>query len=291
MATTTYATRAPHALREDDKTYLDPQSDQDLLSTARSRWNDTLEATRDDKDQQAAAARFLAGEQWSAAALAARNGPGQVARPAFVIPLQSVYCKQVVAAWRQSPQAMRIRPKSGQASQDTAQVLEGLVRNIEQESQALIAYSVALEHAVSTGEGFFRLNLAYADPYSFRQTIKIDPVPNRFSVYLDPAAQHPCGLDAEYGFVIDAMSWSRFCSSTILTLASWNCGIFRTAKIARTGLRTSVCRLPNTSTACGKTSTSASCPRARSCAKHICLRTPKWCRSAPRASPPCTGPS
>ena len=84
-------------------------------------------------------------------------------------------------------------------------------RNIEQESQALIAYTQALEHAVSTGEGYFRLNLDYADPYSFRQQIKICAVPNRFSVYLDPAAQHPCGLDAEFGFVIDEMSWSRFC--------------------------------------------------------------------------------
>jgi hypothetical protein len=198
-------------LRDEDKDFLDPQEDGDLLSTARQRWSETIEATRDDKDQQAAAARFLAGEQWSPAALAARNGPGQVARPAFVIPLQSVYCKQVVSSWRSSPQAMRIRPKSGQASQDTAQVLEGLVRNIEQESQALIAYTQALEHAVSTGEGYFRLNLDYADPYSFRQQIKICAVPNRFSVYLDPAAQHPCGLDAEFGFVIDEMSWSRFC--------------------------------------------------------------------------------
>jgi hypothetical protein len=157
------------------------------------------------------AARFISGEQWSAQALAARNGPGQVARPAFTIPLQSVYCKQVVNAWRSNPQAVRVRPKSGQASQETADVLAGIIRNTEQESQALIAYTTALEHAVSTGEGYFRLNLAYADPYSFRQQIRIDAVPNRFSVYLDPAAKHPCGLDAEFGFVIDTLSWSRFC--------------------------------------------------------------------------------
>ena len=211
MATTTLTPRTPHALREADKTFLDPQADGDLLATARSRWVNTLEATRDDKDQQAAAARFLAGEQWGAAALAARNGPGQVARPAFTIPLQSVYVRQVVNAWRSNPQAVRVRPKSGQASQETADVLAGIIRNTEQESQALIAYTTALEHAVSTGEGYFRLNLAYADPYSFRQTIRIDAVPNRFSVYLDPAAKHPCGLDAEFGFVIDTLSWSRFC--------------------------------------------------------------------------------
>lgn len=211
MATTALRPRTPHALREADKTFLDPQADGDLLATARSRWVNTLEATREDKEQQMQAARFIAGEQWSQAALAARNGPGQVPRPAFTIPLQSVYCKQVVNAWRSNPQAVRVRPKSGQASPETADVLAGIIRNTEQESQALIAYTTALEHAVSTGEGYFRLNLAYADPYSFRQTIRIDAVPNRFSVYLDPAAKHPCGLDAEFGFVVDNLSWSRFC--------------------------------------------------------------------------------
>ena len=212
METPTLRQREPHALRDTDKTFLDPQSDGALLATARERFTEVEEAWREDRMQQQEAARFLAGEQWTDQALAERQGAGQSNRPSFVIPLQHVYVKQVVNAWRSSPQAMRIRPKGGEASKETAQMLEGLVRDIEQESQALIAYTTALDHAVGTGEGYFRLNLRYYDPYSFRQHICIDAVPDRFSVYLDPAAKHPCGLDAEFGFVVDTMSWSRFCS-------------------------------------------------------------------------------
>jgi hypothetical protein len=207
MATTTLA---PHALRQDDRDALDPQDDRQLLATARQRFTETLEATQEDRDQQAAAARFRAGEQWSAAARAARNLPGQQ-RPCFTIPLQSVYIRQVVNAWRSAPQAMRVRPKAGPASVQTAQVIEGHMRDIEQQSQAQIAYVTALDQAVGQGEGYFRLNLAYADPHSFQQVIRIGAIPNRQCVFLDPAARHPCGLDAEFGFVIEQMSWSRFC--------------------------------------------------------------------------------
>lgn len=199
-----------HALRQDDKDFLDPQDDRDLLASARQRFRETLEATQEDRDQQAAAARFRAGEQWTSAARAERNRPGQQ-RPCFTIPLQSVYIRQVVNAWRQSPQAMRVRPKAGPASVETAQVLEGMVRDIEQQSQAQIAYVTALDQAVGQGEGYFRLNFDYADPGSFRQVIRILPIVNRQCVFLDPAAKHPCGLDAEFGFVIEHLSWSRFC--------------------------------------------------------------------------------
>jgi portal protein len=204
------ATLTPRALRQEDRDYLDPQSPEDLLWSARQRFKETLEATQDDRDQQAAAARFRAGAQWSPAARAARNTPGQ-ARPCFTIPLQSVYIRQVVNAWRQAPQAMRVRPKAGPVSVQTAQVLEGMVRDIEQQSQAQIAYVTALDQAVGQGEGYFRLNLDYEDPFSFRQVIRIGAIPNRQCVFLDPAAQHPCGLDAEFGFVIETLSWSRFC--------------------------------------------------------------------------------
>jgi hypothetical protein len=204
------ATLTPHALRQEDRDFLDPQSHEDLLWSARQRFKETLEATQDDRDQQADAARFRAGEQWSPAALAARTLPGQQ-RPCFTIPLQSVYIKQVVNAWRASPQAMRVRPKGGAASVQTAQVLEGMVRDIEQQSQAQIAYVTALDQAVGQGEGYFRLNLDYEAPESFRQVIRIAAIPNRQCIFLDPAAQHPCGLDAEFGFIIETLSWSRFC--------------------------------------------------------------------------------
>src|SRR5262245_12539465 len=127
------ATLTPRALRQDDRDFIDPQSTEDLLWSARQRFKETLEATQDDRDQQAAAARFRAGEQWSPAALAARNLPGQ-SRPCFTIPLQSVYIRQVVNAWRQSPQAMRVRPQGGAASVPTAQGLEGRGRDTEQRS-------------------------------------------------------------------------------------------------------------------------------------------------------------
>ena len=46
---------------------------------------------------------------------------------------QSAFLKQTVNAYRRAPLSIRVRPKSGGATKQVADVLEGKIREIEQE--------------------------------------------------------------------------------------------------------------------------------------------------------------
>lgn len=105
---------------------------------------------------------------------------------------------------------MRVRPKSGGATKQVADILEGTLRAIEQDSEADIAYTVALDQATGQGLGYFRLTLDYEADDSFQQCARIRPLYNRFAVYLDPASVHPAALDAEWGFVVERWAESKF---------------------------------------------------------------------------------
>ena len=118
--------------------------------------------------------------------------------------------KQTVNSYRKSPLSIRVRPKSGGASKQVADILEGKIREIEQESEADQAYVVALDQAAGQGLGYFRLVTEWIDPHSFEQTLRICPIYSRFSVYADPTARHPAGLDMQWAFVVERLSRDAF---------------------------------------------------------------------------------
>ena len=61
--------------------------------------------------------------------------------------------QQVLNAYRRRPLGMRVRPKGGGADKKVADILEGKLRDIEQQSEADIAYFVALDQACGQGLG------------------------------------------------------------------------------------------------------------------------------------------
>ena len=189
---------------------LDPQDDRAILVQARERFTFAVERSREERRQQLAALEFRAGDHWPDA-LRTAHLAGHPERLTMVLDRLNPYIQQVINAYRRSPLGMRVRPKSGGASKQVADLLEGKLRDIEQQSEADIAYTVALDQACGQGEGYFRLLTEYDGPYSFQQDLRIRPIYNRFAVYLDPASVHPAGLDAEWGFVIDRWATSRFC--------------------------------------------------------------------------------
>jgi hypothetical protein len=143
--------------------------------------------------------------------LASRSQAGQE-MPTLVIPRQEAYIQQVLNSYRKNPLGMRVRAKSGGASKEVADVLEGALRNTEQESRADIAYTTAFSAALGQGEGFFRLVTEYEAWDSFQQCIRIQPVFSRFQVYADPASTDPAGLDMAWCFVVTRMSHDDFCA-------------------------------------------------------------------------------
>jgi Phage P22-like portal protein len=198
-------------LTREQKTALDPRTDEDVLHEARVRFQEASDWENAEREQQYEAQRFASGHHWPEFMRQQRSLPGQE-QPCLVIDRLAQYQNQILNSYRRNPLGIRVRPKDTSATPQLATILEGQLRSIEAESQAEIAYTTALSQAISTGEGFFRLTLGYENEYSFTQKLTITPLYNRFAVYCDPASVHPAGLDLDYAFIVSTMTHAAFCA-------------------------------------------------------------------------------
>jgi len=118
--------------------------------------------------------------------------------------------RQVVNDARRNKPGIRIMPVDSEADPETAEVLNGLIRNIEQSSNAEVAYDTALEHAVFGGFGFFRINTRYTSDDTFDQDVVIERVPNPLAVYPDCYSTAADSSDWNYCYVTDTMTKAAF---------------------------------------------------------------------------------
>lgn len=125
--------------------------------------------------------RFLHGEgQWEAKAEKARQKDG---RPCLVLNQLLPYAQQVVNDIRQAKMGIRVSPVDEAADIDTADVLQGIIRNIERQSNFSQITSTAALNAVGAGLGWIKIKTDYADNMTFDQEIYIDRVLDFTSVY------------------------------------------------------------------------------------------------------------
>jgi len=123
----------------------------DLLKEAREAWSYALERDRENRDAAEDDIRFARlEEQWSADDRQKRESTG---RPCLTINRLAPIIRQVVNDSRQNKPAIRVLPQDSAADPETAEVMSGLIRNIEAASHADIAYDTAVEHAVTSGRG------------------------------------------------------------------------------------------------------------------------------------------
>ena len=153
--------------------------------------------------------RFCTLDQWPAAIRAERENDPNGARPCLTIDKINQYIVQVVNDFRQNRPAVKVRPVDGGSDVETAKVFQGLVRHIEDQSSADIAYETALESAVRIGLGFFRVLTDYSGDSGFEQTIKIARVPNTMGCYLGPHLM-PDGSDAKEGWIFEEIPLGEF---------------------------------------------------------------------------------
>lgn len=130
------------------------------------------------------AIRFRAGEQWPDAIRRDREYDNQEggSRPCPVLDKTDQYIRQIVNEERLNRAAIKIRPVDSGADSETADIFTGVIRHIEDQSEALVAYTSAGEQAVDGGFGYFRLYPEYESPMAFNQKICIKRIANRFSV-------------------------------------------------------------------------------------------------------------
>jgi hypothetical protein len=154
--------------------------------------------------------RFATLDQWPAEIRNEREGDKENGpRPCLTIDHLNQYIVQVVNDMRQGKPSIKVRPVDDAADVETAKVLQGLVRNIEDQSSADIAYMTAGESACKIGLGYFRITTEYADDDTADQVIVVKSIPNTFSTYLG-AHVMPDGSDAEEAYIVEQMPKREF---------------------------------------------------------------------------------
>jgi uncharacterized protein with PIN domain len=151
--------------------------------------------------------RFAAGDQWP---VEIQNSRNLEARPCLTINKIDAYVRQVTNQQRQQRPRIKVHPVNNLADYKIAQVLEGITRHIEVNSNADTAYDTAFDYAVRMGWGYWRVNTKYVSEDSFDQEIYIDAIDNPFTVYFDPNSVRPDGSDAERCLVTTLLSKTVF---------------------------------------------------------------------------------
>jgi hypothetical protein len=91
-----------------------------------------------------------------------------------------------------------------------AEIITGIFRHIEVQSDADQAYDNAFDFAVRMGWGYWRITTDYVRDDSFDQEIYIKPIDNPFTVYFDPNSVLPDGSDAEKVLITTVIPKAQF---------------------------------------------------------------------------------
>ncbi|HSS29913.1 MAG TPA: portal protein, partial [Nitrospiraceae bacterium] len=131
-------------------------------------------------------------------------------RPALTINHTNVQVSRLKNTLKQQRPRIKCHPVGDGADVDTAEVVNGLIRHIETLSDASVAYDVGVSSAVDIGWGYWRILSEYISPTSFDQELKIAPIRNPFTVYMDPTAKHPAGLDQGWCIISETMKRAEY---------------------------------------------------------------------------------
>jgi hypothetical protein len=161
------------------------------------------------KNRQAALEdlKFKNGEQWPDAIKADRT---MQKRPCLTINKMKTFVHQITNDQRQNRPAIGVSPVGDRADPETAKMLKGLIRQIERQSNADVAYDTGFDSAVSIGWGYWRILTEYEDEDSFDQVIRIMRIRNTFRIYVDPDSHEPDGSDMKWCFISDLLTRSEY---------------------------------------------------------------------------------
>lgn len=184
-----------------------------IHKTAIERFKLANEAETEQRKRELDDLRFAARDHWPAEIKKLREADANLgiqARPMLSIDLLRQPIQQLENQQRQARLGVTVNPKGGKASKKTAEMLQGLYRNIEQESRANIARGWAYSRAIKCGRGAYRIRTDYANDGDFDQDIIIERILNQASVYLDPSAQQPDWSDGQWALIVSDMPLSTF---------------------------------------------------------------------------------
>jgi len=187
----------------------DPKQDKDKrIQEAMDFLHLCIDADGSNRSEALQALKFSKlGEQWPAEI---QNSRQLESRPCLTINKVEAFCKQVTNQQRQQRPRIKVHAINDIADVKIADIIAGICRHIEVNSNADTAYDTAFDSAVHIGWGYWRVVADFVRPDSFDQDIYIQSIDNPFSVYFDPASVLPDGSDAERCLITDMLPKKAF---------------------------------------------------------------------------------
>ena len=168
--------------------------DQDLYKQFCDTIKLDIDAKREERDLMRDDQKFAAGEQWPEMIAKAREAQG---RPIQTINRLPAFIDQIVGDARQNKPSIKVHAGED-GDEDIAAIYDGLLRAIQNESNADFAYDTAVEHTATFGFGAWRIKTDYESEDSFNQVICIERITDPLSVYFDKNSVLPDYSDARH---------------------------------------------------------------------------------------------
>lgn len=153
------------------------------IETALERFKLAAEADSDWRAKCLDDLDFSIGNQWPLTIQTIREKDG---RPCLVMDQIQQSIRLVCNQYRQQPPSITVSPVGDGADVKTADIIQGVIRHIEVNCDAQIAYEKTHEGMVRAGFHSCRLLSEYVDDDSEDQEIVIEWIRNAFSVYWQP---------------------------------------------------------------------------------------------------------
>lgn len=183
-----------------------PKDDHAFVQDARTKFDDAINVDRENRERGMEDALFVGDPeaQWPDAVKKARAN-----RPCLTVNELPQYIRQVTGDVRINRPSIKVHPAED-GDVEVANVLEGLIRSIEDQSDATRVYVERIEDSARSNMGFMRVTTEYADDETFDLDLRVKGIQNPFSVVWDPSATDPTLRDARYMFVYDDMPIEDF---------------------------------------------------------------------------------
>lgn len=185
----------------------------DVLADAQKLYSESMDAQRDQRVQIEQDLRFSDPsdpQQWEESVKAQReNDPGGK-RPCLTMDQTGQYVANVAGQIEKQPPAIHAIPVGGGAEKQAAEQIDGRFRHIEHASKAAQHYAVALTSAARSGVGYMVVRPEYVDRALGWQEPRIGSEPDPLKVVFDPWSVNTDGSDADFGFILTAMSLTSF---------------------------------------------------------------------------------
>src|SRR6267142_3674299 len=132
-------------MRIADYVELQPQDMKDFMKLARERFKIAVDAESSEREKRLEDLKFATGDQWPQETKRIRDASN---RPCLTINRYPAVKGQIVNEQRAQRPQIIVKPVGGGADEDDAMMLEGLLRHIQVNSDAEIAFDTAFEHMV-----------------------------------------------------------------------------------------------------------------------------------------------